>query len=124
MNTKVPYKIENPDFRCALPNAYGLEAEVAVSDPESGYKVSRKSTLRFRTDQIGGYPMSVAVRLDSTREHWLTKDDLAEVIIEFHGDFEADNLVQFLQHAGRMSTVIYGNRTSDENIEEGFDALR
>lgn len=109
MKTDVPYNIDNPKFRFELPNTYGLEAVVSTSDPKSGCKMSRKSTLRFRTDQIGGYPMSVAVRLDTAGEKWFTQDNLAEIIIEFHGDYESDNLIQFLQHAGRMSTVFYGD---------------
>ena len=116
MKPDVPYNIENPEFRFELPNTYGLEAVVTTTDPKSGYKMSRKSTLRFRTDQIGGYPMSVAVRLDTAEDKWFTKEDLAEIIIEFHGDYESDNLIQFLQHAGRMSTVFYGDVVPHEDI--------
>lgn len=113
MKTDVPYNIENPEFKCELPDAYGLEAEVAISDPKSGYKASRKSTLRFRTDQTSGYPMSIAVRLE-TNNSWFTQDHLAEIVIQFHGDYESDNLIQFLQHAGRMSTVFYGDTLPHE----------
>ena len=46
-----PFVIKNPMFRCCAPHEYSLEAEVAISDPNSGYKYDRYSTLTFRVDQ-------------------------------------------------------------------------
>lgn len=113
MKTDAPYKIENPEFECDHPTTYALEAKVAISDPKSGYKSGRLSTLTFRADQMGGYTMSVAVRLE-TNNSWFTQDHLAEIVIQFRGDYESDNLIQFLQHAGRMSTVFYGDAVPHE----------
>ena len=113
MKTDAPYKIENPEFECEHPTTYALEAKVAISDPQSGYKSGRLSTLNFRVDQMGGYTMSVAIRLE-TNNSWFTQDHLAEIVIQFRGDYESDNLIQFLQHAGRMSTVFYGDAVPHE----------
>ena len=118
MKTQTPYEIKNPEFECDLPSAYGLEAKVTISDPKSGYKSDRKSTLVFRTDNTGGYPMSIALRRDYPENNqWVGQENVTEIVIQFHGDYEADNLIQFLQHAGRMSTVFYGDMVQQENLE-------
>jgi hypothetical protein len=111
MRTETPYEIENPEFECDHPTTYALEAKVTISDPKSGYKSGRLSTLTFRTDNAGGYAMSIALRSDHYlyNKEWVQQEKVAEIVIQFHGDYESDNLIQFLQHAGRMSTVFYGD---------------
>lgn len=113
-----PLKIENPEFKCTAPNEYALEADVAISEYGSGSKFTRYSTLSFCTDNMGGYPFDIAVRLGSSDpKEWITQDDVTAITIRFRGDYEADILRTFLQHAGSMATVVYGqyiNRDEEE----------
>jgi len=103
-----PLKIETPEFECHAPHEYGLEAEVQISDPNSGDKFTRYSTLTFRTDNTGGYPMKIALRLDNNKE-WYRQDDINEISIQIAGDYEADVLKHFFQHVGLMMLPVYGN---------------
>jgi hypothetical protein len=103
-----PLKIENPEFECHAPHEFGLEAEIQISDPSSGDKFTRYSTLTFRTDNTGGYPMKIALRLDNNKK-WFRQDDINEISIQIAGDYEADVLKQFFQHAGLMMLPVYGN---------------
>ena len=113
-----PLKIENPQFRCSAPNEYALEASVAISDPSSGDKFARYSTLTFCTDQISGYPMDIAVRYQDNEREWHTAEGLGEITIRFHGDYEAHILREFLQHTGLMATVTYGPVAQYNDEEE------
>jgi len=107
-----PYKIKNPEFTCSPPFEYAMEATIQVSSCESGYKWDRYSLLAFQTNNVGGYPMSVAVRVNGT---WHEVDEADAINIRFRGDYEADILKDFFQHAGRMATVMYGQlRNLDE----------
>ena len=103
-----PLKIENPEFECHAPHEFGLEAEIQISDPSSGDKFTRYSTLTLRTDNTGGYPMKIALRLDNNKK-WFRQDDINEISIQIAGDYEADVLKQFFQHAGLMMLPVYGN---------------
>jgi hypothetical protein len=113
-----PLKIENPQFTCSAPNEYALEASVAISDPSSGDKFARYSTLTFRTDQMSGYPMDIAVRYQDNEKEWHTGEGLGEITIRFRGDYEASTLREFLQHTGLMATVAYGPVAQYNNGEE------
>jgi hypothetical protein len=112
-----PLKIEDPKFECNAPNEYALEASIALSRPESGDKYDRYCTLTFRTDNMGGYPMSIAVQLQDQPKDWHTADEVGAVTIRFRGDYEADILREFFQHVGRMATVVYGPVTQYNNGE-------
>ena len=103
-----PLKIENPEFECHAPHEFGLEAEIQISDPSSGDKFTRYSTLTLRTDNTGGYPMKIALRLDNNKK-WFRQDDINEISIQIAGDYEADVLKQFFQHVGLMMLPVYGN---------------
>lgn len=107
MRTKNPFALENPDFHCCAPQQYALEAALAISDPASGDKFNRYSTLTFRTDEMGGYPMRIAIRIDGKKD-WFAQNEVNEVCIQFAGDYEADTLVQFFQHVGGMLSVTHG----------------
>ena len=111
-----PLKIENPEFKCTAPNEYALEADVAISDHSSGSKSTRYSTLSFCTDNMGGYPFDIAVRLGDPKE-WLTQGDVTAITIRFRGDYEAHILQEFLQHAGSMATVVYGQYIKHDEEE-------
>ena len=108
-----PFVIKNPMFRCCAPHEYSLEAEVAISDPNSGYKYDRYSTLTFRVDQMGGYPMSVSLRLAEEKD-WYAQENIGEICIRLAGDFEAGTLQELFQHVGLMMTPIYGPLKLDE----------
>lgn len=108
MRSASPLEIENPEFTCnEHPNTcMGLESKVAISSPESGYKSDRFSTLTFRVDNIGGYPMEISVRPEASSE-WTYASNIGEICIRFAGDYEAEALVDFLKHAGQMAKVVY-----------------
>jgi hypothetical protein len=109
-----PLRIKDPEFECTGPHEYSMEANVQISRPESGYKYDRFSTLTFRTDNMGGYPMQVAMRLDgSGNEHWYQQDNVVEISIQFAGDYEADQLKQFFQHIGSMMMPVYGDTVKE-----------
>ena len=109
------FDIKNPEFTCTAPcEVIGMEASVAVSDPKSGYKSDRFSTLRFKTDNIGGYPMRFSVR-KTDGDEWFTVDDIGEIYIQFAGDYEANVLTEFFRHAGALMTLTYG---TNYNFEE------
>ena len=56
--------------------------------------------------------MSLAVRVNGA---WHEVDEADAINIRFRGDYEADILKDFFQHAGRMATVMYGQlRTLEE----------
>jgi hypothetical protein len=107
MRIENPFVLKNPDFNCCAPEPCGLEAALAISDPASGYKSDRYSTLTFRTDNVSGYPMRIAIRIDGKKD-WFTQDEVNEICIQFAGDYEADTLVQFFQHVGAMLSVTHG----------------
>ena len=107
-----PLKIKNPEFSCHAPHEYSLEARVDISDPKSGYKSDRYSTLTFRGDQMGGYPMKISMRIDGNQE-WYAQDEVNEICIQFAGDFEADTLKQFFQHVGLMMLPVYGDTVKE-----------
>lgn len=108
----IPYKIKSPEFVCSPSFEYALEAAIQISSPDSGYKWDRYSLLAFQTNNTGGYPMSLAVRINGV---WHEVDEADAINIRFRGDYEADILKDFFQHTGRMATVMYGQpRTPDE----------
>lgn len=107
MEKENPLRIKDPEFVCCAPQEYALEAEVAISDSKSGYKSDRFSTVSFRTDQMGGYTMRVALRFEGEKE-WHVQEDLGGVCIQIAGDFEANILEDFFRHVGLMLTVRYG----------------
>jgi len=113
MTDENPYKIESPEFLCSAPREYSLEAEVAISSGQSGDKWKRYSTLTFRVDQMGGYPMQIAVRRADNNE-WVQAEDLGEICIRFGGDYEAHTLQEFFQHVGLMMTPVYGQLNTEE----------
>ena len=108
-----PLKIKDPIFKCSPPREYALEAEIAISDPASGYKSDRFSTLCFRTDQMGGYEMKLAFR-QANSEDWFSGAEMGEICIQFAGDYEAHTLEEFFQHVGNMLTVTHGKLAIDE----------
>ena len=118
-----PLEIENPEFKCSAPMEYAIEVNIAISSPDSGDKFARCSTLSFRTDNMGGYPMEVGMRLHNGENKWYTQDDVGAITIRFRGDYEASTLREFVQHAGLMATVIYGP-VHDYDNEENDDAIR
>ena len=103
-----PFKIKNPEFSCHAPHEYSLEARVDISSPDSGYKDSRFSTLTFRTDQMGGYPIRISFRMDGEKD-WYRQGDISEICVQIPGDFEADILKGFFQHVGKMMLPVYGD---------------
>jgi hypothetical protein len=103
-----PLEIEDPEFSCHAPHEYSLEAKLDISDPNSGYKSDRYSTLTFRGDQMGAYPMKVALRIDGNKE-WFRQDEVNEICIQFAGDYEAETLKNFFQHVGLMMLPVYGD---------------
>jgi len=107
-----PLKIKYPEFECHAPYEHSMEAEVQISHPDSGYKTDRYSTLTFRTDNTGGYPMKMAVRIDGNKE-WYRQDDVNEISIQIAGDYEADILKQFFQHVGLMMLPVYGDTVKE-----------
>ena len=113
-----PLRIKDPEFECSYPSSYALIAEVQVSRPESGDKFTRHSTITFNTEDYGGYPMKVALRLQGSEE-WLTDGEVKEISIQFAGDYEADNIKQFFQHVGNMMNLVYGNNVGDVDDPEG-----
>jgi hypothetical protein len=108
-----PLKLKNPEFSCDAPCEHAMEANLQISDPKSGDKLDRYSTLTFRTDNVGGYAMKIALRMDGKNE-WYRQDEISEISIQFAGDYEADILKQFFQHVGLMMIPIYGNTTKGE----------
>ena len=107
-----PYKIKDPEFVCNPPFEYALEAAIQISSSESGYKWDRHSLLAFQTNNTGGYPMSLAVRING---EWHEVAEADAINIRFRGDYEADILRDFFQHTGRMATATYGQpRMPDE----------
>lgn len=108
-----PLKIKDPIFKCFPPHEYALEGEIAISDPTSGYKSTRLSTLCFRTDQMGGYDMKLAFRRSNDKE-WFSGDEIGEICIQFAGDYEANTLEEFFQHVGNMLTVTNGKLVIQE----------
>lgn len=115
--TASPLRIEAPQFKCSTPFEYAMEADIEISDPSSGNKTSRRSTLTFRTDNVGGYDMCIALRIDN-KNLWFRQDQVNEISISFHGDYEADTLKQFFQHVGRMMLATYGDQIAE--IESYF----
>lgn len=116
-----PYKIENPEFSCRAPHEYSLEARVDISDPSSGDKSTRYSTLTFRGDQMGAYPMEVSFRMDGAPQ-WYQQSGISEICIQFAGDYEADTLKNFFQHVGLMMLPVYGDTVQKVNdIIDGRD---
>jgi hypothetical protein len=107
-----PLKIKNPEFSCHAPHEYSLEARVDISDPTSGNKSDRYSTLTFRGDQMGAYPMKISMRIDGNKE-WYAQDEVNEICIQFAGDFEADTLKEFFQHVGLMMLPVYGDTVKE-----------
>jgi hypothetical protein len=103
-----PLEIEDPEFSCHAPHEYSLEAKLDISDSNSGYKSDRYSTLTFRGDQMGAYPMKVALRIDGNKE-WFRQDEVNEICIQFAGDYEAETLKNFFQHVGLMMLPVYGD---------------
>lgn len=101
----MPYKIEDPEFVCSPPFEYALEATIQISSPVSGEKWDRHSLLAFQTNNTGGYPMSLAVRING---EWHEVDEADAINIRFRGGYEANILKDFFRHTGRMVTVMYG----------------
>jgi hypothetical protein len=110
---KNPLEIKNPEFKYYETHVAALDSEVAISHPDSGYKDTRFSTLTFRVDNRGGYPMRIAIRLEG-QEKWHQQPSVGEISIGFVGDFEANDLVCFLQKAGLMSIVTLGKHYETE----------
>ena len=108
MRAPNPLALAQPEFQCSAPQEYALEADMQISHPESGYKWTRLSTMTFRTDNMGGYPMKIAIRIDGN-DDWYRQDEVSEISIQFAGDYEADTLKQFFQHVALMMTPVYGN---------------
>ena len=117
-----PYRLENPEFRCWAPREYALEAEIAISANESGYKNTRFSTLTFRTDQMSGYAMDLAVRADGEDKDWQAVEGFGEICIRFHGDYEAHTLQEFFQHVGLMMVPVYGPLQTGKEEERSDDS--
>ena len=114
-----PYKIEAPEFSCHAPYEYSLEARLDISDPNSGYKSDRFSTLTFRGDQMGAYPMKISFRMGGQPE-WFQQNDISEICIQFVGDYEANTLKEFFQHVGLMMLPVYGDTVKQtEDIING-----
>ena len=65
---------------------------------------------------MGGYPFDIAVRLGDPKE-WLTQGDVTAITIRFRGDYETHILQEFLQHAGSMATVVYGQYIKHDEEE-------
>ena len=107
-----PLKLKNPEVECNTPHEYAMEANVQISHPESGDKRDRLSTLTFRTDNTGGYPMKIAIRIDDAPDFY-RQDEVSEISIQFAGDLEADTLKQFFQHVGLMMTPVYGDTVKE-----------
>lgn len=107
-----PLKIKDPEFECHAPHEYAMEAEVQISRPESGEKSTRYNTLTFCTDQMGGYDMKIALRIDGNKE-WYRQDNVNEISIQIAGDYEADILKQFFQHVGLMMRPVYGDTVKE-----------
>ena len=107
-----PLEIKTPQFKCRAPLEHAMEAEIQISHPDSGYKDTRYSTLTFRTDNTGGYPMKVGFRIDGDSA-WFKQDEVNEISIQFAGDFEADILKQFFQHVGLMMLPVYGDTVKE-----------
>ena len=116
-----PLEIKNPAFKCRAPHEYFLEADVAISDPKSGNKYERYSTLSFRTDNMSGYGMDIAIRLQNKEKEWFLQEDCGAITIRLKGDYEADTLREFFQHVGIMATVTYGKLTYQDDEGDAND---
>jgi len=117
-----PYKIENPEFSCHAKHEHFLEARVDISDPSSGDKSTRYSTLTFRGDQMGAYPMRISFRIGSDPE-WFQQGKISEICLQLVGDYEADTLKEFFQHVGLMMLPVYGNTVQKvDDIIAGRDS--
>lgn len=112
------FDMDNPELQIDEPNAFGLEVSAAISDPKSGNKDTRFSTMYFRTDNTGGYPMTISVRKTDDAE-WHTVYDIGEIRVRISGDYEAHTLKNFLMRAGMMLLTIHGSSYFGDD-----DALR
>jgi len=110
-----PLAVRNPEFRCAdVDGTMAIEVGLEISHPSSGSKSSRLNNL-FISTSSGGYPMKLAVRLNTLEDKWHTIDEeISSISIQIPGDYEAMGLVGCLQHIGLMSLPIYGRMNNSE----------
>jgi len=114
-----PLAVIDPEFRCTNTGVLSnIAVGVEISKPESGYKSSRLNNVFFDTSN-GGYPMRVAVRLNSYDAKWHTIDaEVSSISIQIPGDYEASELIESLQHIGLMTLPVYGRMNNLNNSEE------
>ena len=116
-----PFRVQNPEFKCSPSQEYCLEAELAISPPDSGNKWNRKSSLNFRIDQMAGYEIQAFIRMDG-EDKWHKVTSIGEITIVFSGDYEIDTLKDFFQHTALMMKPVYGNaiigKEQDDAIHE------
>jgi len=114
-----PLAVKDPEFKCENTGVLSnIAVGVEISKPESGYKSSRLNNVFFDTSN-GGYPMRVAVRLNSYDAKWHTIDaEVSSISIQIPGDYEASELIESLQHIGLMTLPVYGRMNNLNNSEE------
>lgn len=125
----VPEKIniKNPEFEYRNADVMGLELELQFGKNEGK---STKSTLTFRTSQIGGYDMEVMLGKGydyKNKEHlWSGPYPMGEISIQFTGEYERDVLIAAFQKIGLLSSLRYGKIPHGpfEPYEEEENGLR
>lgn len=121
------FDIKNPEFEYRNKDVMALE--LAVQFGENKDK-STKSTLTFRTSQIGGYDMQVMLGggydNKNKKQLWAEPYLTGEISIEFTGEYERDILIAAFQKIGLLSSLAYGKigRSPFEPAEEEQDAIR
>lgn len=124
MTKLAPKELEVPNVEFAYENedCMALELEVQLGPH---LDKSTLSTLTFRTSNLGGYPIKVAVG-DFVYQNWDAPVEVGAVSIQFQGSYERDILVAALQRIGLMTTPVYGKMECGpfEIHEEPEDAIR
>jgi hypothetical protein len=121
------FNIKNPEFEYRNKDVMALELAVQFGENKDKYT---KSTITFRTSQIGGYDMQVRVGTGYDRKNmkqrWAEPYPTGEISIEFTGEYERDILIAAFQKIGLLSSLTYGKigRSSFEPPEEEQDAIR
>jgi len=101
--------IKNPEFEYHNRDVMGLEFAVQFGKNEGK---ATKTTLTFRTSQIGGYDMQVMLGegydYENKKHRWGGPYLMGEISIEFTGEYERDVLIAAFQKIGLLSSLPYG----------------
>lgn len=116
------FEVPNVEFAYENEDCMALELEVQLGPH---LDKSTLSTLTFRTSNLGGYPIKVAVQGEVYHD-WKAPIEVGAVSIQFQGSYERDILIAALQRIGLMTVPVYGKmeRGPFEPYEEPEDAVR